>query len=124
MRGAVRLRVERCGDELHFRVVDTGPGLAPELHEVVFEKFRQGDARVSHEHGGTGLGLALSRALAELMHGRLALASRLGEGSTFTLSLPVQTAGGDGDPVDDDASASTGPCARVVLSLGRASGRR
>ena len=87
--GSVQLRVEASAGELQFHVVDTGPGIAPELHEVVFEKFRQGNARVSHEHGGTGLGLALSRALADLMRGRLTLASQVGRGATFTLSLPL-----------------------------------
>jgi len=70
-------------------VVDSGPGIEPELHELIFEKFRQGNDRVSYQHGGTGLGLALSRALAELMGGRLALVSTLGRGSRFTLVLPL-----------------------------------
>lgn len=91
--GSVLLKVERADGGLHFHVVDTGPGIEPAKQEQVFEKFRQGNARVSHQHGGTGLGLALSRALAELMRGRLTLRSRVGEGSTFTLALPQ--AGGE-----------------------------
>ena len=52
----------------------------------------QGNARVSYEHGGTGLGLALARGLAELMKGSLTLVSRPGEGACFTLSLPMNPA--------------------------------
>ena len=70
-------------------VVDSGPGIAAEQHELIFERFRQGNDRVSYQHGGTGLGLALSRALAELMGGRLTLRSSVGEGARFTLALPI-----------------------------------
>ncbi|MGY0193687.1 sensor histidine kinase [Leptothrix sp. BB-4] len=75
--------------EVLIHVTDTGPGIAPELHELIFERFRQADARISHEHGGTGLGLALARALAELMGGTLVVASTPGAGARFTLSLPL-----------------------------------
>ena len=68
---------------------DEGPGIPPELHEAIFEKFSQGHARVSYQHGGTGLGLSLSRALARLLGGTLGVESRAGEGATFTLTLPL-----------------------------------
>ncbi|MEK8050913.1 ATP-binding protein [Ideonella sp. DXS22W] len=91
--GEVRIEAEvtqgPAGPRLLVHVVDTGPGIAPALHERVFERFRQGDDRVAHEHGGTGLGLALSRALAELMGGTLTLLSAPGEGARFTLGLPL-----------------------------------
>jgi signal transduction histidine kinase len=74
-------------------VVDTGPGIPAHLHETIFERFRQGDDRVSYQHGGTGLGLALSRALAELMGGTVRVQSVLGAGSRFTLTLPLASAG-------------------------------
>ena len=88
--GGVRLEVETAaeGTRLQFHVVDSGPGIPEHLHDLIFEKFRQGSAQVSSEHGGTGLGLALSRALAELMHGELSVTSTPGEGARFTLSLP------------------------------------
>lgn len=92
--GTVRLEVEPDGTQLHFHVMDTGPGIPEHLHELIFEKFRQGSAQVSSEHGGTGLGLALSRALAELMQGQLSVSSVPGEGACFTLSLPCTTTPG------------------------------
>ena len=64
------------------------PGIPAHLHETIFEKFRQGNDQVSYQHGGTGLGLALSRALAVLMGGTLTLSSLAGQGSRFTLTLP------------------------------------
>ncbi len=89
VQGGITLRVEPAGSQLLFHVQDSGPGIAAEAQELVFEKFRQGDSRVSYQHGGTGLGLALSRGLAELMQGTLTLQSAVGEGSRFTLTVPV-----------------------------------
>lgn len=88
--GEVKVAIWRENESLLVRVSDTGPGIAPEKQALIFEKFRQGDAQVSTQHGGTGLGLALSKALAELMHGDLTLESRIGEGSSFTLRMPLQ----------------------------------
>lgn len=88
--GRIVVQAEVIGKDLLVHVIDTGPGIPAELHELIFEKFRQGNDRVSYEHGGTGLGLALSRALAELMGGRLTLKSAVGEGSRFTLQLPIR----------------------------------
>ncbi|KAB0584746.1 two-component sensor histidine kinase [Ideonella dechloratans] len=88
--GQIQLLVERDVDSVLFQVQDTGPGIPPEMQEAVFERFRQGNARVSYEHGGTGLGLALARGLAELMEGELTLVSRPGEGACFTLRLPLR----------------------------------
>jgi DNA-binding response OmpR family regulator len=67
-------------------VQDTGPGIAPEEQPRVFERFYQ--SRQRRAEGGTGIGLAFSRELAELMHGTLTLASQPGRGSAFTLTLP------------------------------------
>lgn len=86
--GRVTIEVEASEDLVSFHVVDTGPGIAPELHDTIFERFRQGNDRVSYEHGGTGLGLSLSRALAGLMGGTLTVQSSPGQGARFTLRLP------------------------------------
>lgn len=87
--GTVRIEVDATPDTVRFHVVDSGPGIPAHLHETIFEKFRQGNDRVSYQHGGTGLGLALSRALAALMGGTLTVQSQVDHGARFTLSLPV-----------------------------------
>ena len=73
----------RRTDVIEIDVSDDGPGIAPEEQQRIFEEFVQG-SRV-----GTGLGLTVSRRLAEQMHGALLVASTRGVGSTFTLRLPA-----------------------------------
>ena len=87
-RGTVRLAVWRDGDRIRFEVSDTGPGIAPEDCERVFEAFYQTEVGIRTGEG-TGLGLTISREFVRLMGGELRLASRPGEGSTFVFSLPL-----------------------------------
>jgi signal transduction histidine kinase len=89
--GHVAIEVERDATQMRLHVSDTGPGIPAEQHALIFERFQQADSRVAHQHGGTGLGLALSRSLAELMGGTLVVTSTPGEGSRFTLTLPLGT---------------------------------
>jgi len=88
-RGEVRVRAERRGEEVAFAVADTGIGIAPKDLEVIFEEFGQLRSPVQRRVKGTGLGLPLSRRLAELLGGRIEVTSAVGVGSTFTLLLPV-----------------------------------
>ena len=74
---------------LSVSVADTGPGIALEHHEEIFEKFKQLDPTVTRQHSGTGLGLAISRELATLLQGRIELDSDTGQGAIFTLIIPL-----------------------------------
>ncbi|QSQ21170.1 response regulator [Pyxidicoccus parkwayensis] len=75
-------------DTVVFTVQDTGIGIAPENHERVFEEFSQVDSHLQRKVKGTGLGLPLARKLTELLGGNLTLKSALGQGSTFTVTIP------------------------------------
>jgi signal transduction histidine kinase len=86
--GHVRLGCDISTDRVAIRVTDTGSGIAPEKLDAIFEPFVQVDARLTRVHEGVGLGLAISRDLARGMGGELSVRSTVGEGSTFTLTVP------------------------------------
>jgi CheY-like chemotaxis protein len=90
--GEVRLRVGREGELIYFNVIDTGIGMTPEQLARLFSPFEQADASTTRKYGGAGLGLVISRNLANLMGGEIAVDSAPGAGSSFTLRLPLQRA--------------------------------
>ena len=91
-RGGVDVRLHRVDENRWgFEVSDTGPGIFPEAQQYVFESFRQVDNVATREHGGIGLGLAIVKNLVQLMGGEISLSSFVGEGSTFNVTLPLDT---------------------------------
>jgi signal transduction histidine kinase len=87
--GRVTIGAQRLADTVEISVSDTGIGIAKSEFEHLFEEFRQFDSDIALEQHGTGLGLALTKRFVELHGGEIRLASEVGKGSVFTLSLPL-----------------------------------
>lgn len=88
-RGRVWISATQEDGEVLVEVGDTGSGIAPENHELVFREFAQVDSTPSRPHHGTGLGLAIARRLIELHSGRIWVESELGKGSRFYFTIPT-----------------------------------
>ncbi len=91
--GSVVLRLGRQGPNTIIEVVDSGKGVPPEHLPRIFDRFYRVDKARSRKFGGTGLGLAIARSLVEAHGGRLSLESRLGTGTSVTISLPLVNSG-------------------------------
>jgi PAS domain S-box-containing protein len=89
-KGEVRIRFYlHDTDQWAMEVTDTGPGIPKEAHESIFEPFRQADSSIPRIFGGTGLGLSIVKHLTNLMNGAITVESEVGNGSTFTVFLPL-----------------------------------
>ncbi len=121
--GRVEVNVAFNGEMLDITVSDTGIGIAPEHLDRLFERFSQADASTTRRFGGTGLGLAICQELANLLRGRIWAESRVGEGATFFVSLPLvqlapaETAASPKVPALAEAAAAipTAPVQKVRL---------
>jgi PAS domain S-box-containing protein len=114
--GSVTLGCEEIAGRVRLRVTDTGPGVAPQLHDRLFAPFDRLDAE-SKGIEGTGLGLALSKGLMEAIGGSLGVESEPGIGSTFWLELPLATTSENFASVELDASvqADTNPALTATV---------
>ena len=114
-RGGVSIVAEYEGGRLVLTVADTGPGVAPEEQEQLFGRFVLLDDIATRRHGGAGLGLAICRELARRMDGDVTLFSRPGEGSAFTVVLPLAKVATPGMAEDEAAPGAT-PGLRILAA--------
>ncbi len=102
--GSIEMRVEELSQvvdnysRIRFTVSDNGLGMSEDYLKVIFDPFTREETKVSHEIQGTGLGMAITKNLVELMGGTISVESRLGEGSTFTVELELHIQEKDDDP--------------------------
>ena len=88
-RGSINVTIRRDGTQYVTAVSDTGVGISEEAQKFIFDEFRQVDGSTTREHGGSGLGLAICKKLCELMGGSISVTSRVGQGTTFYVRLPI-----------------------------------
>jgi PAS domain S-box-containing protein len=114
--GRIWLTVERQGDEVLFRVRDTGIGIPPDMLGKIFELFTQVDRSLDRSQGGLGIGLTLVRTLTEMHKGRVeAFSDGPGRGSEFVVRLPVLRPGSLPSPAKTADGRAHGPAARRIL---------
>jgi signal transduction histidine kinase len=88
--GEVAIKAEANNGSFHVSVRDTGPGISPADQSKLFQEFKQADNSITRKKGGTGLGLAISKRIIEMHGGRIWIDSAIGQGSTFSFTVPVR----------------------------------
>ena len=107
--GEIRVFAHYHGDDrVTFGVADTGIGIAEEHHAKIFEDFTQVDSPLQRKWRGSGLGLSLSKKIAELLGGAVAMTSEAGKGSTFSVTIPIRYSSGVGDDSSNITNAAGG----------------
>lgn len=129
--GSVTLRIARPAPDadisrkdldsknaIQISVADTGPGIPHDKLKQIFEAFRQVDGSISRRHGGSGLGLSISRELTNLIGGEIVVESEIDQGATFTIYIPQTFTAGEGSSADveQEKSAASSEEARVEIS--------
>ncbi|MDO9285427.1 MAG: ATP-binding protein, partial [Aquabacterium sp.] len=107
-RGAVVVEARRSADGAVIQVRDTGIGMSPDATRRIFDRFAQAEAGTASRYGGTGLGLSICRDLAGLMHGTIGVESSPGQGSCFSLALPLPEGAARQSPPTSDPSEPAG----------------
>jgi signal transduction histidine kinase len=97
--GNVNIKAERRNGEILFAVSDNGIGISEDAIEHLFERFYRAEDKLAR--GGTGLGLYITKQIIEAHGGRVWVESRIGEGSTFSFTLPINSKGGNGNGKKD-----------------------
>ena len=120
--GTITVSARRHGDRVALAVTDPGIGIPEDARELIFEEFRQVDSSSTRRHGGTGLGLSISRHFARLLGGDITVESRLGRGSTFTLTIPMRYEREEPAPADASTVAALKPAesayhGKVMLAI-------
>jgi PAS domain S-box-containing protein len=115
--GEIAIRVRRLGADIEIAVADTGIGMTDEQVGRLFNAFVQADALTARRYGGTGLGLALTRRIMRMLGGDVAVTSKPGEGSTFTLRFPAQLGAASALARVDARAAREEGRQRVVLLI-------
>ena len=120
-RGTVTVAAQSVGDGVEFSVTDTGIGIAPEAHAIIFEPFRQANRSVISTYGGAGLGLYIVRRLLDLLGGIIAVESTVGCGSTFRAWIPRDIRNSQSS-ADVSESEDTPDCFSTVEQVDAAAG--
>ncbi len=111
--GEIHITLKSIAEHVEVSIQDSGIGIAPEKQQQIFQPFFQADGSISREYGGTGLGLAITQHLVKLHGGKLGLDSQLGQGSTFTVSLPLAFQ----DPLTTSADSLTASADSPKLAM-------